>query len=222
MTDLGESVRKASKGPADAVIRQVSEAEADAAFEGGESGPVGTLADRNAGKAMPTTGIRLVSPGGPNATTEPDSRAAANLAARRARAAGARKVANAPPARQQSPPTPPPMEDWEVAVAAELAKGQRPAAPEPALAPVAPVAPYGKVDLGAPGDLLERARRRALVVLAGLPVGCELFVGAGVGPEGVELVMGLGFLIARGQAAYRGDGHYRITEQGKLAYIELG
>lgn len=217
MTELGESVRRASKGPSDSVIKQVSEAEADAAFAQ-DSGPGGTLEDRNAGKAIPSKGIRLVSPGGPNAETVPDARAAANLAARKARQ---RAGAKPPVAPQSAPQTPVVLEDWEVAVQAELDRAATAAAAPATVAPVAPVAPYGKVDLGSPGDLLERARRRALVLLGSIPVGCELFVGAGVGPEGVELVMGLGFLIGRGQAAYRGDGHYRITDAGRQALAEI-
>lgn len=70
------------------------------------------------------------------------------------------------------------------------------------------------------GDALERAYRAALGLLASMPKGCELFVGGEVGTEAVELAMGLGYLVGKGMAVYRGDGHYRITDAGRTAWAE--
>jgi hypothetical protein len=72
-------------------------------------------------------------------------------------------------------------------------------------------------------DMLERARINALRTLAAMPKGCELFVGSEeMGVEAVELAMGLGFLIAKGLAVYRGDGHYRLSEAGRAASLKEG
>ena len=54
----------ASKGPAGAVYKTVSIEEA-MKDEQGEAPAVLTGEDRNSGRALPTTGIRLVSPGQP-------------------------------------------------------------------------------------------------------------------------------------------------------------
>ncbi len=206
------------KGPADAVIRQVTVDEAFA--EDGEGGPVGTLEDRNAGRALPAAGIRLVPPGGKDVQTEPDSRAAANLAARRARqraqaaqATGKPPGAGAPaPAAQTGD-----LEDWEIeAQTPAAAPASAPAPVAAPLAPASPARPVGALEGQITGDLMQRAYLKALHTLAALPEGMELFVGgSGLGPDGVEFVMGLGLLVGKGFAVYRGESHYRITPAGR-------
>lgn len=200
------------KGPADAVIIQVTSEEADAAF--GDEGGFVPPAERRVGGRGSTRGIRTALPegmGGENVEIAPDPGMVRNKIARaakaRARAAAAgQTIAGAPmPERlvQQGPDDG--LEDWE----------REAASPEPQRSPVAPVPSPTVTE---PGDLLDRARRRALATLACIPEGCELFVGGqGLGPEGVELIMGLGFLIGKGYAVYRGDGHYRATPAGRAS-----
>ena len=70
-------------------------------------------------------------------------------------------------------------------------------------------------------DQLEDARTMALDVLVKLPPGTELFVDqAEVGRELPQLLLSLGVCVARGHAAYRGDGHWRITPNGRAYWVE--
>ncbi|MBU6249446.1 MAG: hypothetical protein KGN77_17055, partial [Xanthomonadaceae bacterium] len=165
----------------------------------------------------PTTGIRLVSPGGKDVQTEPDSRAAHNLAVRRARQAAAKKQqGGSQPQPQAGPQAPPDLEDWEIAARGDAPVTPQPVAQVPAIKPLAPVAPSPQ-PLGEPegADILERARLRALRALAALPAGCELFVGSGLDATGTEFVLGLGLLVGEQLAAYHGNNHYRLTERGR-------
>lgn len=85
------------------------------------------------------------------------------------------------------------------------------------LAAEAPTAQARPTAAAAPaGDMLEIARKRALAVLGALPRGTELFVGGGALDESaVQLVMGIGFLIGKGAAVYRGNGHYCLSDAGR-------
>lgn len=86
------------------------------------------------------------------------------------------------------------------------------AAPEPAPTPAAALP--ARVAQAAPapvGDLLERAKQRAMAVFSNLPDGVEVFVGTGLGQDGIEFVMGMGVLVGMGAVVYRGDGHYRLA-----------
>lgn len=67
------------------------------------------------------------------------------------------------------------------------------------------------------GDLIENARNKALTVLCALPEGVEIFIGSGLGEDGVQFVMGLGILVGAKQVVYRGEGHYRLAPAVRAA-----
>lgn len=72
-------------------------------------------------------------------------------------------------------------------------------------------------------DKLEKARITALKLLASLPPGTELWVDEIEDHRAdgrAELMLGIGLLIGKKQAVYRGDGHYRITPDGIAAFLE--
>lgn len=213
---VGAALRRPNRGPAGAVIREASPEELDRAFAdtGGEV-PRESLREspRQAGGRGSIAGIRT---GTKEAGGGLDVRAAENLAIRRARQAGAGTAAPAatlapaprPAAQTPSQPVSDGLEDWERE------------APQPAQEPASLAAFQPDYYQGfSPEDRLAVAQMDALAILGRLPDGFELFVsGTGLGPEGVSIVMGLGFLIGRGHVAYRGDNHYRLTAAGREAY----
>lgn len=214
---LGTALRKANKGPAGAVIRTVTLEEAGDAFEGqtGERTPELPGANRLGGPGGKgsTAGIRT---GSREAGGGLDVRAAENLRIRQQRAAAAAKGAQpatvVPPARTPvQPPSQAPLEDWEIpAPAADAAL-----VPGPIVTGRA--ARDFLVEIPA-GDRLSAAQDQALALLDSLPDGFELFIGGdGIGSAGIALVMGLGTLIGKGYAAYRGENHFRITMAGRVA-----
>jgi hypothetical protein len=224
--DVANAIRTKHKGPADAVIREASPDEVDAAFNdtSGDRGPAlpGANKVNGPGGQGSTQGIRT---GSREAGGGIDVKAAENLRIRRERAAAARKLAAsgtvAPPAQTPASEAPvsPPLEDWErEAFAAELPPEER---PKPLIEIAREAAPATRppADAFVPGDRLAVATMDALALLGRIPDGFELYVsGQGLDPEGVSLVMGLGFLIGKGYAVYRGDSHYRITTAGFEAY----
>jgi hypothetical protein len=226
-TGVGAALRRPHKGPANAVIREASPEEVDAAFNdtSGDRGPAlpGANSVKGPGGKGSTEGIRT---GTREAGGGLDVRSAENLRIRKQRAAEARAAARAgtaaPPAKApvSGAPVSPPLEDWErEAFAAELPQGERPTPlieiAREAATPSRPPAGDGFV----PGDQLAVATMDALALLGRIPEGFELFVsGSGLDPAGVRMVMGLGFLIGKGYAVYRGDSHYRITAAGFEAY----
>lgn len=72
-------------------------------------------------------------------------------------------------------------------------------------------------------DKLEEARRKALNLLVSLPEGTELWVDEVEDHRAdgrADLMLGLGLCIGKGHAAYRGDGHYRVTTNGRAYFLE--
>lgn len=72
-------------------------------------------------------------------------------------------------------------------------------------------------------DKLEAARKNAIDLLASLPEGTELWVDDIEDHRAsgrAELMLGLGLCIGKGHAVYRGDGHYRITPNGRAYAVE--
>lgn len=198
----------AARGPGDATIRRIPEADAEKAFaEHPEE-----RAERGTGKGS-VSGVRV---GSPDAMGTLDVKAAQNLAARAARKGSGRT--GAPPGKRlQAPAAAPPAQefaDWEQ----EAGTG----APGPAAVqvPALAVAPSPEPLAADPGDILERSKNAALKLLAQIPEGMELYVGSQLTQQGVELVMGLGYLVGKGLAHYRGNSHYRISNAGVAAFIE--
>ena len=214
---VAQHLRRQNKGPQGAVIRTVSAADAEHAFndEAGGRGPAmpGDHKAGGAGGKGSTAGIRV---GSGDAAGGADARVIENRIRREMRSQGAgrtvRPATVVPPART---PVQTALEPWEV----DALQPPAPARQEPAQAPARTA--YVPATDGT--DALERARLRALHTLASLPEGTELFVGGqGLGPEGVEFVMGLGLLVGKGQAVYRGDSHYRLNEAGRTAAATEG
>jgi hypothetical protein len=68
-------------------------------------------------------------------------------------------------------------------------------------------------------DNLEAAHLAALAVLAQLPEGSELFLGAPMATaDYANLALGLGYCVGSGEAVYRGENHYRVTPAGRARY----
>jgi len=224
---VANAIRTKHKGPADAVIREASPDEVDAAFNdpSGDRGPSMPGANKLGGSGAKGS-VQGIRTGSREAGGGLDVKAAENLRIRKQRAAEARAAARAgtaaPPAKApvSGAPVSPPLEDWErEAFAAELPQEERPTPlieiAREAATPTRPPAGDGFV----PGDQLAVATMDALALLGRIPEGFELFVsGSGLDPAGVRMVMGLGFLIGKGYAVYRGDSHYRITAAGFEAY----
>lgn len=205
----------AAHGPSDAPIRQLKEADVDRAFaEHPEE-----RSERGSGSAGSVAGVRVGEKGGQQGM--PDIRQI-QIAAERAakRASGRGKATGAPAAKPPQAPTAAPLQadlaDWEQ----EAEQG----APDPAAAvPQAPAvaATPSPEPLGVEtGDILDRAARAALKLLAQIPTGMELYVGSQLDTKSVEMVMGLGYLVGKGLAHYRGNSHYRISNAGIGAFIE--
>ena len=220
---VSNAIRTKHKGPADAVIREASPDEVDAAFNdtSGDRGPAlpGANKVNGPGGKGSVQGIRT---GTKEAGGGIDVKAAENLRIRHERAAAARKQAIAgtaiPPARTpvSEAPASPPLEDWEK----EAFAAETPApAPLIEIAREAAVTDRHRPDNFEPGDRLAVATMDALALLGRMPQGFELFVsGSGLDNDGVNIVMGLGFLIGKGYAVYRGDSHYRLNDAGWEAY----
>jgi len=84
-------------------------------------------------------------------------------------------------------------------------------APAPAMVEAAKLHKEMTAPAATAGTLMERATKRALKALNGLPVGVELTIsGDSLGPDGVEFVMGLGFLLGQGVATCRDGIHYTM------------
>lgn len=172
-------------------------------------------AERGPGGKGSVAGVRV---GSPDAMGSLDVKAAQNLAARASRQRG--KGSSTPPGKRlQAPAAAPPAQefaDWEQ----EAGTG----APDPAAVapkpPAAAVAPSPEPLPAESGDILARASRAALKLLAQIPSGMELYVGSQLDQQGIELVMGLGYLVGKGLAHYRGNSHYRISTAGIAAFIE--
>lgn len=197
-----------ARGPSDAVIRRIPEADAERAFAENPEERV----ERGTGKGS-VAGIRVGEKGGQQGM--PDIRQLQIAQERAARKGQGRGRA---PVRPVQKPLPAPA---AAAPATELADWEQEAAPVAAPAVAAtpaettPPAPLPADD----GDLLARASRAALKLLAQIPSGMELYVGDNIGHQGMEIVVGLGYLVGRKFAAYRGNGHWRITNDGIGAYI---
>lgn len=220
-TATAAAIRRTSKGPADAVIRQATDAEVDAAFNdpSGERGAPDLPGAHKIGGAGGKGSVAGIRTGSKEAGGGLDVRAAENLRIRAQRRAAQQ---GSPPAGTTRPPAAAPLqappgaalEDWEVL----------PETPAPAPQPVAQARPAAepRKDYYAdfpPGDRLAVAQMDALAILGHLPEGFELFVGGdSMAPEGVALVMGIGLLIGKGYAVYRGDNHYRLSAEGREAY----
>lgn len=197
----------AAHGPSDAPIRQLKEADVDRAFaEHPEE-----RSERGSGSAGSFTGVRVGEKGGQQGM--PDIRQI-QIAAERAakRAFGRGKATGAPAAKPPQAPTAAPLQadlaDWEQ----EAEQG----APDPAVAATPSPEPLSVET----GDILDRAARAALKLLAQIPTGMELYVGSQLDTKSVEMVMGLGYLVGKGLAHYRGNSHYRISEAGRAAFAE--
>ena len=89
-----------------------------------------------------------------------------------------------------------------------LEEGPEPVPDNPA-AKAAAAASQPRPAPASPQGMLERATKRALHCLSSLPVGVELTIsGESLSPDGVEFVMGLGFLMGQGVAHCRDGVHY--------------
>ncbi len=224
---VGAALRKPNKGPAGAVIREASQEESDRAFAdvGGERGPVSMPGDHKAGGPGGKGSVAGLRVGSKEAGGGLDARAAENLRIRNERRAAAALAARggkpvAPPQAPVQTPSQAPLEEWETP--GLVYKGTETPLPESrwtAAAPATANAPRKDYYADFPqGDRLAVAQADALAVLDAMPDGFELaIVGDGLDAHGVALVMGLGFLIGKGWAAYRGDNHYRITADGRAA-----
>lgn len=205
-----------ARGPGDAVIRRVSEPDAESAFREHPE----ERAERGAGGAGSVSGIRVGEKGGQQGM--PDIRQLQIAAERAAKKGGSRGKAPAAPAKKPVPaPTAAPpasdLADWEregeqaqATPAGAAISGASGAAPAPSPEPL----PADQ------GDILARSARAALKLLAQIPEGMELYVGSKLDSAGIELVMGLGYLVGKGLAHYRGNSHYRISTAGIGAFIE--
>jgi len=70
-------------------------------------------------------------------------------------------------------------------------------------------------------DYLEKSRRLALDTLIALPTGTQLFVSESEPSiDTGSLMLGLGLCIGKGHAVYLGDGHYRVTLNGRAYAVE--
>lgn len=217
---------RANKGPANAVIREASTDEMDRAFADNSG-----TADREMARATKGPGgkgnVQGIRVGSNEAAGGADIRAAENLRIRRERARGRQtgQSARVPAPVVQAPADT--REPWEIEdepeqeitefqgtpLAAKLREDDD-SDPAPTHRSALPA--------GSAGDILETARRNALRVLSALPEGMELFVGGKLDATGMSVLMGLGFLMGTGQAVYRGDNHYRISDIGRKAARALG
>lgn len=220
------AIRRPNRGPANAIIREAGPEDVEAAF-GNMAGeavveqPGANKVGGPGGKGS-TAGIRT---GSKEAGGGVDVRAAENLRLRRERDAANRKAAGAgtaaPPARTPASEAPvsPALEPWEIEALTPPTPVVVPSLSLIEIAREAAPAARPRPDDFTPGDRLAVATMDALALLGRLPEGFELYVsGGGLDPKGVELVMGLGFLIGKGYAVYRGDSHYRLNLAGREAY----
>jgi hypothetical protein len=213
---LSAGVRKAAasgrpnKGPAGAVIRSVSLDDAEGAFadEGGSipHGEHPVRRSKEPGGTGSVAGVRL---GTPDAGGGMDTRTAQIAAEKAARRRGQQQATPVPktPVAPALAAIPPEVEDWERDL---VAPAQTP--------PVAQAAPPEPAPASG-DDMLAQATKQALTILGLLPVGTELYIGQnGLDRAAGNLMLGVGLLIGKGYAVYRGDSHYRLNDNGRAFY----
>lgn len=210
---IAGALARTNKGPKDAIIRTVQEADMDRAFadEGGSIPHAERLkpTSRGAGNRGSLAGIKV---GSPDAQGGADKRTEEIARQRAARAAG--KPAGQTTAPVQPRPTAPVQELPSASPAPTLEPWELEAEASPE--------PVAETDMesDSSGDVLAYAYKGALSILASLPDGVELYLGKKLGYDSVQLVMGIGLLVGKGFVMYRGNNHYAITALGRKAATE--